>query len=79
MSDFGDIILNAWIAIEELVAPAENQNAAKQKNNDGDRERDAQGRDSGLFNHWYHHGNIRFHRKSLPRLSIGCSDASVGF
>jgi hypothetical protein len=79
VSDFGHIILNPWIAVEELVTLAEDQNAAHQKNNHGDSEYDPQRRDSGLFNHGYHHANIRFHRKSLPTLSIGCRYASVGF
>jgi len=79
VSDFGDIIFNAWIAIEELVTPAEDQNAANQKDNHGDSEYDPQRRNAGLFDHWYHHGNIRFHRETLPTVSIGCRAASVGF
>jgi hypothetical protein len=68
VSDFRHIILNPWIAIEELVALAEDQNAANQKDDHGDSEYDPQRRDSGLFNNRYQQGNIRFHRKSLPTL-----------
>jgi hypothetical protein len=49
MSDDRKIVLDVWIAIEELVTPAEDVNSAKQKNDHGDRECDAQRRDTGLF------------------------------
>jgi hypothetical protein len=44
VSDNGDIVLDAWIAIEELVAPAENENPDVQKEDCGDTECDAQSR-----------------------------------
>lgn len=79
VSDDRHIVLNIWIAIEELVALAEDQNAATQKDNYGDSECDPQRWDSGLFNHRFYHRKINFHRKSLPMLAKDCREASVGF
>jgi hypothetical protein len=39
-----DVVRDAWIAIEELVAPAENENSAIEKEDCGDTECDAQSR-----------------------------------
>jgi hypothetical protein len=44
VSDDGDIVLDAWIAIEELVAPAENEHADVKKEDCGDAECDTQSR-----------------------------------
>jgi hypothetical protein len=74
-----DIIFDVWIAIEKLVPPAEDGNASKQKDDDGESECDAQCRNASLFNHRHYKGTARFHAEKLPALSIGCYDASVGF
>jgi hypothetical protein len=79
VSDDGYIVLDVWIAIEKFVSPAEDENAAKQKNDRRESECDAQRRNARLFNHRYHQGNIRFHGNRLPTLSIRCCDTSVGF
>jgi hypothetical protein len=79
VSDDGHIILNIWIAIEELVALAENQSAANQKDNDGNSEYDPQRRNAGLFNYRYKQRNIGFHAKKLTAPWIGCSNTSEGF
>ena len=78
-SDDDSIVLDVWIAIEKLLSPAEDENAAKQKNDRRESERDAQRRNASLFNDRYHQGNIRFHGNRLPTLSIRCCDTSVGF
>jgi len=54
VSDDGYIVLNVWIAIEELMPSAENENSAKQKDDHGEGECDAQRRSSSLFNYRYH-------------------------
>jgi hypothetical protein len=41
--DDREIVLHVWIAIEELVAPAKDENSAKQKNYDGESECNEQG------------------------------------
>jgi hypothetical protein len=79
VADYGKIVLDAWIAIEELVPPAENDNAAIQKDDEGDSECDAQSRNASLFNHRYHKETVRLHAKRVSVLSIGFYDASVGF
>jgi len=53
MPDDRDIIFDVWIAIEKLVPPAEDENAAKQKYDDANSECDAQRRKASLFNHRY--------------------------
>jgi hypothetical protein len=78
-SDGPSIIFNVWIAIDKLVSPAEDENAAKQKDDHGKSECDAQRRKATLFNHRYHKGAIHFHRKRVSARSIGCHGASVGF
>ena len=79
MSDDGYIVLDVWIAIEKLVPPAEDENSGKQKDDHRDGECEAQRRNARLLNHRYHQGTTGFHGKTLPMLSIGCYDASVGF
>jgi hypothetical protein len=59
MSDGRSITLDVWIAIEKL-SPAEDENAAKQKDDHGENESDAERRNASLFNHRYHQGTIRF-------------------
>jgi hypothetical protein len=44
-----EIILDVWIAIEKLVSPAEDENAAKQEDDEGEGERDPQRRNASLF------------------------------
>jgi hypothetical protein len=70
VSDGRSIILDVWIAIEKLVSPAEDENAAKQKDDHGESESDAERRNASLFNHRYHQGTIRFHGKSVSMPSI---------
>jgi len=53
VSDDRHIVLDVWIAIEELVAPTEDENAANQKDDHGESERHPQGRESGLLNYCY--------------------------
>jgi len=49
--DDGHIVLDIWIAIEKLVSPAKDENAANQKDDYGKSEHDPQRRNSSLFNH----------------------------
>ena len=79
MSDDRHIVLDVWIAIEELVALAKDENAANQKDDHCESERHPQRRETGLLNRRYQQTNIRFHEKNLATLSIGCRNASVGF
>ena len=79
MSDFGDIIFNAGIAIEKLMAPAKDEKAGEEKGNHGETECDPQRRNTSLFNCRYHHENTRVHTKSLSKLPTDCLDASAGF
>ena len=51
MSDYRYIVLDVWITVEELVSPADDENAAKQKDDHGESECDAQRRNASLFNH----------------------------
>jgi hypothetical protein len=51
VSDDGYIVLDVWIAIEKLMSPAKDENAAKQKDDHRDGECDAECRNAGLFNH----------------------------
>jgi len=53
MSDHGNIILNVWIAIKELVSPAEDEDSGKQKDNHCESESDTQRRNAPVFNHRY--------------------------
>jgi len=70
MSDDRYIILDVWIAIEKSVSPAQDANSAKQKDDHGESECDAQRRNPSLFNHRYHQGTIRFHGKIVSMPSI---------
>src|ERR1700730_14318915 len=79
MSNGGHVILDVWIAIEKLVAPAPDEGSGKQKDDHRDGECDAQRRNTSLFNYRYHHRTIRFHAKKLSALSIDCSYSSGGF
>jgi hypothetical protein len=49
-----------------LVPPAEDENAAKQKNDHGNSECDAQRRNASLFNQRYYKRTVHFHCKSVP-------------
>jgi hypothetical protein len=51
VSDYRYIVLDVWITIKELVSPAEDEDSAKQKDDHGMGERDAQRRNASLFNH----------------------------
>jgi len=51
VSDGRSIIFGVWIAIEKLVSPAKDENAANQKDDYGKSEHDPQRRNSSLFNH----------------------------
>jgi len=64
VSDDEYIVLDVWVAIERLMSPAKDKNAAKQKDDHRDGERDAQCRNASLFNHRNHQGTVRFHGKS---------------
>jgi hypothetical protein len=79
VSDDGDIILDIRIAIKKLVSPSPDKEPGKQKNDYCESECSAQRGNASLFNNRYQQGNIRFHRKSLSMLAIGCCEASVGF
>jgi hypothetical protein len=79
VSDDESIVLDVWIAIEKLVSPAEDENAAKQKNDRRESERDAQRRNASLFNHRHHKETVRLHAKRVQVISIPFYDASVGF
>jgi hypothetical protein len=79
VSDDESIVPDVWIAIEKLVSPAEDENAAKQKNDRRESERDAQRRNASLFNHRHHKETVRLHAKRVPVISIAFYDASVGF
>jgi hypothetical protein len=70
MSNFGDIILNAGIAIEKSVSPAPDEDAGEEKGNHGESECDAQRRKATLFNHRYHKGATHFHSESVSMPSI---------
>jgi hypothetical protein len=74
-----EIILDVWIAIEKLVSPAEDENAAKHKDDRGEGECDTQGRKPSLFDYRYHKGTTRLHAIRVPVLSTVFYDASVGF
>jgi len=54
VSDNGYIVLDVWIAIEKSMSPAKDENPAKQKDDYGESECDAQRRNSCLFNHCCH-------------------------
>jgi hypothetical protein len=41
VSNDGYIVLDVWIAIEQLVPPAEDENSAKQEDKDGNAEGNA--------------------------------------
>jgi hypothetical protein len=58
------MVLDVWIAVEVLVPPAEDENAAKQKDDPGDSECDTQPRNASPFNHRYHKGITRFHAEN---------------
>jgi hypothetical protein len=79
VSGYNEIVLDVWIAIEELVSLAEDDNAAVQKDQDCDGECDAQRWNASLFNHRHQRGTARLHVKPVPVLSIGFYDASAGF
>jgi hypothetical protein len=74
----GHVVLDVWIAIEELVPPAENKDSGKQKYDHGESESDAQRGNARGFNYGYQGGTVRYHANTLQMFSIGCSDASVG-
>ncbi len=42
MASDGHVVLDVWIAIEELVSPPENEDSCKQKYDHGESESDAQ-------------------------------------
>jgi hypothetical protein len=50
VSDYGDIVLDVWIAVEKLVSSAENEDPAIQEDKDGNSECHAQRRNAGLLN-----------------------------
>jgi hypothetical protein len=77
--DYRKVVLDVWIAIEELVSPAEDDNAAKQKDDDGESECDTQRRNAGLLNRRYHKISVRLHAKRVRMISGGCYGASAGF
>ena len=79
VSDNWDIVIHVRIAVEELVAPAENENSDGQEDNHRNSERNAQRRKASLFNRGYHQKNSSFHCDRLPAFSVGRSNASVGF
>jgi hypothetical protein len=78
VADSGHVVLDVWIAIEELVSPAENEDSRKQKYDHGESESDAQRWNARGFNHGYQGGTVRYHANKLWMFSIGCSGASVG-
>ena len=50
MAEDRDIVLDVWIAIEELVSSAEDEDSNVQENNNGNAESNAQSGDDNLFN-----------------------------
>ncbi len=74
-----EIVLDVWIAIEKLVSPAEDENAAKQEDDYGEGECDPERGNASLFNHRYHKESTRLHGKRIPTRSTAFYDASVGF
>jgi hypothetical protein len=65
--DSGPVVFNVWIAIEKLMSPAKNENAAKEKGDGRESECDGQHRNASLFNHRHQQGNIRPHNKYYRR------------
>jgi hypothetical protein len=54
VSDDGDIVLDAWIAIEELMAPAKDEESDAEKDDCENGERHAQGGHASLFDRRQH-------------------------
>jgi hypothetical protein len=78
VSDDGHIVLDLWIAIEELVSLAKNHYSATQKTKDGNAEGDSQSRNAGLFNHCYQNAVCCHVKRVVTRLT-SCYEASEGF
>jgi hypothetical protein len=51
VSDNGHIVLDVWIAIEELVSFTKDEDSATQDTEEGNTEGDSQSWNSGLLNH----------------------------
>jgi hypothetical protein len=73
------IVLDVWVAIEKLVAPAPDEDSSKQKDEHRDRECDPQRRNARLFNHRHPNEAVHVHAERVSARSIGFYDASVGF
>jgi hypothetical protein len=79
LADNRSVARNMWSAIEKLRPAAEEQNAAKHKDDQGEHQCDAQRGHSNLCNRCYHHGTVRVHVKRLPAVLTHFYDASGGF
>jgi hypothetical protein len=79
LSDGGSIDRDAWSAFEEWVPPAEDENAAKHKDDQGESQSNAHRRNSSLCNHRYRQEIVWVHVNRLPAVFSGFYDASGGF
>jgi hypothetical protein len=70
VADDRNIVLDAWIAVEELVAPAENENSGVEKDEQGEGECDAQGRQASRFYYRQDTETVRAHEKRLRTASV---------
>jgi hypothetical protein len=75
----GDIVPHAWIAIEELVASAINENPDVKKEDCGDTECDAQGWQARLFNRRQRQEIVRVHGEKARDAAQDFHDAFGGF
>ena len=79
VSDNRHIVLDVWVALEKLMAPAPDQDTGDHKHDHGESESDTQRRNARLFYQRDREKANGFHIKNVLAGFNRCYDASVGF